>query len=143
MSIIITGVGRIGKDAQTRFTQGGEAVTGFSLAMDNGFGDKKQTLWFDASLWCKRGESVAPYLVKGAQVFVVGELGEREHEGKVYKTMRLQTLDLVGGKPEGSAGSGGSRGGAPQRSRPARATDAPMDDFGDDDIPFATNRSTW
>lgn len=42
-------------------------------------------------------------------------------------------------KPERPAGggSGGSRGGAPQRQRPARATDpAPADTGFDDDIPF-------
>lgn len=136
MSIITSGVGRIGKDAVTRYTQGGDQVTGFSLAMDDGFGEKKVTHWFDCSGWGKRYEAVAPYLLKGAQVFVVGEQGEREHEGKVYKTLRLQTLDLVGSKPsEGNTSSSGSRGGAPQRERPAPATKAPADDF-EDYIPF-------
>lgn len=132
MSIIISGVGRIGKDAVTRFTQGGDSVTGFSLAMDNGFGDKKQTLWFDASGWGKRYESVAPYLLKGSQVVVCGELGEREHEGKFYKTLRLLTLDLVGGKSDGEKRQE-SRGGGGHA--PVQAEEGP---FPDDDIPFAT-----
>ena len=143
MSIITSGVGRIGKDAVTRFTQGGDAVTGFSLAMDDGFGDKKTTHWFDCSGWGKRYEAVAPYLLKGSQVFVVGEQGEREHEGKVYKTLRLQTLDLVGSKPEAGGGSGGARGGAPARTRPAKATDAPADEFADDPIPFIRQRGNF
>lgn len=42
-----------------------------------------------------------------------------------------------------SGGSGGARGGAPQRQRPTPATQPPVDDFADDDIPFATNRSIW
>lgn len=50
-------------------------------------------------------------------------------------------------KPENKQGrtsSTGSRGGAPQRERPQRATDQPpMDDFADDDIPFLTNRGSW
>lgn len=46
-------------------------------------------------------------------------------------------------KPEQGGGSGGARGGAPQRQRPSRATDAPADEFADDDIPFATSRSAW
>ncbi len=136
MSIITSGVGRIGKDAVVR-SHNGDPVTGFSLAMDDGFGDKKVTHWFDCSGWGKRYESVAPYLLKGSQVFVVGEQGEREHEGKVYKTLRLQTLDLVGSKPqEGNTSSSGSRGGAPQRERPQRATSTPVDDFESDSIPF-------
>jgi len=127
MSIITTGVGRIGKDAVTR-DHNGDPVTGFSLAMDDGFGDKKTTHWFDCSGWGKRYQAVAPYLLKGSQVFVVGEQGEREHEGKVYKTLRLQTLDLVGSKPQGSASAPAPRD-APKR---AQADDVPFDD----DIPF-------
>lgn len=49
-------------------------------------------------------------------------------------------------KPEsrqGNTSSSGSRGGAPQRQRPAMATQAPMDDFADDDIPFISNRGSW
>lgn len=43
-----------------------------------------------------------------------------------------------------NASSSGSRGGAPQRDRPATATSAPMDDdFADDNIPFVTNRSIF
>ena len=128
MSVITSGVGRIGKDAVTREV-GSDTVTGFSLAMDNGFGDKKQTLWFDVSGWGKRYTAAAPYLVKGAQVFVTGEQGEREHEGKVYKTLRLQTLDLVGGKPQGD-GAPTARAKQPQQSR------QPEPDFADDEIGF-------
>lgn len=126
MSIITTGIGRIGKDAVTRSTGSGDQVTGFSLAMDNGWGDKKQTLWFDCSGWGKRYEGAQPYLVKGAQVFVVGELGEREHEGKFYKTLRLSELQLIGGKKD-------------DQSSPARqeSRQAPADDgFEDGSIPF-------
>jgi single-strand DNA-binding protein len=130
-------IGRVGKDAVCRFTQGGDPVTGFSLAVDSGYGDKKQTLWLDCSLWGKRGEKVAEYITKGSQIGVTGELGTREHEGKTYLTLRVADVTLVGGKrEEGSAGSGGSRGGAPNRERPARATDQPADDFQDSDIPF-------
>ncbi len=144
MSIITSGVGRIGKDAVTRRTQKDESVTGFSLALDSGFGDSKQTLWFDCSGWGKRYEAVAPYLTKGSQVFVVGELGEREHEGKTYKTLRLQTLDLVGGKKDADQSP---RGGGPvqQRGERAASRSAPArDEFEDDiDVPFISNRGVW
>lgn len=125
MSIIISGVGRIGKDAVVRSTGNGDAVTGFSLAMDSGWGDKKQTLWFDCSGWGKRYEGAQPYLIKGAQVFVAGELGEREHDGKTYKTLRLSELQLIGGKPSSD------------NSQRQESRQAPADDgFADDSIPF-------
>lgn len=140
MSIIISGVGRIGKDAVTRHTQKGEPVTGFSLAMDNGFGDQKQTLWFDASGWGKRYEGAAAYLTKGAQVFVTGELGEREHDGKTYKTIRLTALDLVGGKSEAKPTGNTSSG---RRQVPQDNVGKGDEPFPDDDIPFATNRGLY
>lgn len=131
---VYTCIGRVGKDAVTRFTQGGEPVTGWSLAVDSGFGEKKQTHWLDCSLWGKRGEKVAEYITKGSQLGVSGELGTREHEGKTYLTLRVAEVTLVGGKSEGTS-STGSRGGAPQRERPAKATDQEAD-FVDSEIPF-------
>jgi single-strand DNA-binding protein len=112
-------IGRVGKDAQTRFTQGGEPVTGWSLAVDSGYGDKKQTLWLDCSLWGKRGEKVAEYITKGSQLGVSGELGSREHDGKTYLTLRVGEVSLIGGKPESGR-------------QPAR--NAPVDDGSD--VPF-------
>ena len=124
-------IGRVGKDAITR-QAGNEPVTGWSLAVDSGYGDKKQTLWLDCSLWGKRGESVAQYITKGSQLGVTGELGTREHEGKTYLTLRVANVSLIGGKQEGGTSSSGSRGGAPQRERPAAA-----ESFDDDStIPF-------
>ena len=119
--------GRIGKNAETRKTQQGDQVTGFTVAVDEGFGDKKRTLWFDCSFWGKRGASVAPYLTKGGQVTVSGDLSTREYEGKTYLTIRVNDLKLQGGK--GDAQSGQTSGHQQQGNPPA------SDDFGDS-IPF-------
>jgi single-strand DNA-binding protein len=109
--------GRLGRDAEVR-QAGGSAVAGFSVATDVGYGNRKQTLWFDCSIWGKRAESgLIDYLKKGQQVAISGELSEREHEGKVYKQIRVDDLDLMGGKsepqrqPEQQAGGGGHGGG--------------------------------
>jgi single-strand DNA-binding protein len=106
----ITIAGRIGKDAETRTTQGGDQVTGFTVAVDEGFGDKKRTLWFDVAFWGKRGAAVAQYLTKGSSVTVTGDLSTREYEGKTYLTIRAHDLTLQGGKSSGgydqSPGSG-------------------------------------
>ena len=132
MTILTTFVGRVGKDAVTRFTQGGDPIVGFSLAADNGFGDKKQTLWFDASGFGKRYEAVCPYLLKGAQVWVAGEQGEREHDGKTYKTLRLTDLQLVGSKQERQETGNGAR--AAATSKPSNS--AAIDNFDSSEIPF-------
>lgn len=65
------GLARIGKDAELRYTTGGEPVANLSLAFTFGKkGDdgKRPTQWIDASIWGKRAESMAPYLLKGKQI---------------------------------------------------------------------------
>lgn len=97
----ITIAGNIGKDAEVRSTQGGDKVTGWTVAVEDRTGKEKGTLWFDCTLWGKRGESLAQYLTKGSKVCVSGELSKREHDGKTYLTIRAEQVTLMGGKPEG------------------------------------------
>ena len=115
--------GRLGRDAVTR-DAGGKAVTNFALAVDSGYGDHKQTLWLDCAGWGERYVKLAPYLLKGAQVQVAGELGTREHEGKTYITVRVADVRLVGSKAVAPA------------PKPAPPKPAQTDGFEDDDIPF-------
>ena len=123
-------VGRVGKDAVTRYTQGGKAVTGWSLAVDRGWGDNKQTVWLDCSLWGERGTKLAEHITKGAQLGVTGEIGTREHDGKTYITLDVRDVTLLGGRSEGRGES------HPARSRrPARQSETPAD-FADDEINF-------
>lgn len=121
----LTIAGRLTKDATTR-EAGSDKVTGFSVAVDDRQGKEKSTLFFDCSMWGKRGETLAQYLVKGSQVTVSGDLGTREYEGKTYLTLRANDVTLQGGKPAASdADEGGSSSG------PARKTYEI-----DDSIPF-------
>lgn len=122
----ITIAGRVGRDAVTRNTPQGDQVTGFSVAVDEGYGDKKRTVWFDMSFWGKRGASVAPFLTKGAQVTVSGDLSTREHEGKTYLTIRANDLTLQGGK----------RDDAGWYDRPAQEAQEQTRNLSDDEIPF-------
>lgn len=112
--------GTIGRDAVLRRTQGGEPVLGFSVAVDDGYGDNKSTMWFDVNLWGKRGQSLEPHLKKGTRVTVSGELGSRQHEAKTYFTCRASDIAIQGGgeqraKPEPQTGydvQDGPKGGA-------------------------------
>lgn len=118
---IFTAIGRVGRDAVTRHTQSGKPVTGWSLAVDVGWGDNKSTLWLDCSLWGDRGERLAEYISKGSQLGVSGELGTREHDGKTYVTLNVREVTLVGGRDGG------------QRQDPQRQQQS--DGFQDDDFP--------
>lgn len=77
----ITLNGRISGDAEIR-QAGSSDVTTFNLAVDQGWGDKKVTNWFRIQIWGKKGSGMQPYLLKGSQVTVVGELEIGEYNGK-------------------------------------------------------------
>lgn len=100
----LTIAGRLTKNAETRDV-GSDRVTSFSVAVDDRQGKEKGTLFFDASLWGKRGDSLAPHLTKGSSVTVSGDLGIREHNGKTYLTIRVGDVTLQGGKPAASGGA--------------------------------------
>ena len=111
-------IGNLGKDAETRHTPSGTAVTNFSLATTSRYKDqtgewRDRTEWHDIVLW--RGENVAPYLRKGKKVFVEGRLQTRSWEGqdgqKRYRTEVVCDpfgLVLLGGRDGPS--DGGQRG---------------------------------
>lgn len=118
---VFTFTGNLGKDCRV-----GNGVLGFAVAVKSGFGNKEQTLWVDCSLWGKRAEGkLSEYLVKGAQVAVSGELGQREHDGKVYLTCNVSSVDLIGGRDTAKSAAN------PALSKPDnKAPEA------DEDIPF-------
>lgn len=98
---MFSATGNLGKDCRVAQVGNG-TVCNFTLAVKSGYGDKAQTLWIDCAVWGRQAEGQLPaYLLKGQQVAVSGELGQREHDGKNYLTMRVMNCDLIGGKPEG------------------------------------------
>ena len=132
--------GNLGGDCKTNSVSG-TAVANFSVAMKSGWGDKEQSIWLDCALWGRQAESgLVDYLVKGQQVALTGELGSREHDGKTYLTLRVSTIDLVGGKQEGQQPRQSPRQSPPQQQRPSQQPapqqqNSAVDDY-DDDIPF-------
>lgn len=92
-SIVISG--NVTKDAVLRRTQSGEPVLGFSVAVNDA--RTKSALFFDCSLWGKRGDSLTSYLKKGTKVSACGDLGTREHEGRTYLTVNVSEVTLMGG----------------------------------------------
>lgn len=94
--------GNVGKDAVLRTTQRGDKVASWSVGVTER-GEEKRTLWFDVSLWGARAEALLPHITKGSKLSVAGELSTREHEGKVYLTIRADQVTLMGGGPERSS----------------------------------------
>jgi single-strand DNA-binding protein len=156
-------IGRLGKDAETRFTPSNVAVTNFSIATNRSVKDsqtgewREETDWHDVVLW--RAENVSQYLTKGREVYVEGRLQTRSWEDqsgqKKYRTEVVvdggHGLMLLGGRegaPGGGGGGGGGGGDFDQRptqarragggggSAPAGGGDAGGMGVDDDDVPF-------
>jgi single-strand DNA-binding protein len=123
--------GRLGKAAELRRLQDGTPVLSFSVAVDEGWGDKKRTIWFDCSMFGKRGETLKDMLPKGKEVTVSGDLSTREYEGKTYLTVRVNEVTLQGGRSDDDRQERGN-----SRPQTEQRGGGYADDM-NDDLPFA------
>ena len=89
---VITIIGRLTKECEVRKNDRGEFAT-FSVAVDDGYGDNKGTIYFGVNYWRTQ---LAQYLGKGTQVGVTGEFKTREYEGKTYMSINATEVKLLG-----------------------------------------------
>ena len=156
-------VGNLGNDPETKYTQGGMAITKISLATtsvrkDKDGNNQEQTQWHRVTFFGKLGEIAGEYLKKGSQVYVEGEIRYDKYTGqdgveKFFTEIVANEMQMLGSRGEGgsgggdfqrSSGGGGYGGGERQQRAPAQRREpsaAPakpnFDDVPfDDDIPF-------
>jgi single-strand DNA-binding protein len=155
-------IGRLGQDAESRFTPSGVNVLSFSLATSRRWKNKKTDEWQEETDWHKvihwNGENVASFLTKGKKVYVAGRLQTRSYEDKegVKKYITEIVTDggsgLIllsfdengGGERTVSAPRPSGRMNDDRPARPAQRTQdgtytGPADDglgITDDDVPF-------
>jgi len=122
---VITIIGRLTKDCEVRKNDRGEFAT-FSVAVDDGYGDRKGTIYFGVNFWRTQ---LAQYLSKGTQVGVTGEFKTREYEGKTYMSINASEVKLLGKKPENNRYAEGTK------IDETTSNEIPPQDF-DDEIPF-------
>ncbi len=147
--MIMTGLARLGRDAELRFTGNSEPVATLALAFNYGqkTGDgNKPTQWIEAALWGKRAESLAQHLKKGTAIAVIisephiETYEKRDGGGQGFKLVgRVLELEFAGSRSEGQpsgASSSAPSSSAPRQQRPAQPAARPsFDDLGQD-IPF-------
>jgi len=149
-------VGRLGRDPETRYTSGGQAVANFSVATDESYKDRngerqKRTEWHKIVVWGKQAEIAQQYLKKGSLVYIEGRIQSREwqdKEGQKRTSFEIvaSNFRMLGGRGDSmAAGAGASAGGGAGRGGDDLSHDAaPSDDYGpgnnpeisDEDIPF-------
>src|SRR5579862_5385162 len=142
-------VGRLGRDPETRYTGGGQAVCNFSMATDETYKDRsgerqKRTEWHKIVVWGKQAEIAQQYLKKGAQIYLEGRIQSREWTDKENQKRTsfeivCSNFRMLGSRADSM--SGGSRPSVPAGDFEADAP-APMEheqtgpEVTDEDIPF-------
>ena len=118
-------MGRLTKDAETRYTPSGKAICSFCLAIDRR-GKDAGADFINCVAWEKTAETISKYCGKGRQILVEGRLQSRSYEKdgqKRYITeVIVSHMEFCGNK----------QGGDKTENEPSD------DDFGgvDEEIPF-------
>lgn len=146
-------MGRLTRDPELRHTGTGTPVCSFSIAIDNGYGDNRQTDFINCVAWNKTAEFVSNYFSKGKMIIVIGRISTRSWEGQDGKknyTTEVIANEVSFGESKRSQDGGGSyqtpysegtSNSAPTPVAPPMPADLTEDDFSplldtDDDLPF-------
>jgi single-strand DNA-binding protein len=121
-------LGRVGGDGEIRVLPDGTSVLNFSVASNEGKGDKETTTWVRCALFGKRAGNLAQYVTKGKLVSVSGSLSNRSYEknGEKHTALecRVNEFEFAGGKNDGAA------------TQDRSGTGSQADANSTDDIPF-------
>ena len=109
-------IGRLTKDTELRYTQGGTAVANFTLAVDRRFKSEGQPEadFINIVAWGKTAEFTANYFTKGMRVGVVGRIQTRsweDNDGKRHYVTEVvaDSVEFADGKKDGSGSSNGKK----------------------------------
>ncbi len=146
--------GNLTRDAELRQTQGGMAILGFGVAVNDRRKNSQTGEWEDypnyiaCTMFGKRAESIASYLTKGAKVAVEGKLRWSSWEQDGTKRSKIEVIvDEIEfmSRQQGSLGNEGVYAAA-QPAQPAyqapaqqrmQGMPAPVEPSIYDDIPFS------
>lgn len=75
-------IGRVGGEIELRYTPSGKAVAEINLAVDDGWGENKKTVWLVVVIWGATAELAARSVNKGDRLGITGRLSQDEWEDK-------------------------------------------------------------
>ena len=131
-------MGRLTKDPELRYTNNKTPVCSFTIAVNNGYGEKQQTDFINCVAWNKTAEFVTKYFIKGRMIIIAdGRISTRIWETQDGK--RAYATEVIANEV-----NFGESKTSPQLNTPQTAAQPPMqdddDDFTpldeDDDLPF-------
>jgi single-strand DNA-binding protein len=121
-------IGNLGRDPETRYTTGGDAITNLNIATSEQWKDKsgekqERTEWHRVVLFGRQAEIAGEYLKKGRSVYIEGRLQTRKYTDK--DGVEKYSTEIVGdrmqllGSRDGGGGGGGDADFGGESSRPS------------------------
>lgn len=89
-------IGNVTRDPETR-NVGSGTVAQFSVAVNEGSGDRKKTTFFDCDAWDQKASFVSQYVGKGALVYVSGRVVIDEYtgtDGQKRRSFKIRAYDV-------------------------------------------------
>jgi len=107
-------IGRMGRDADMRYTADGKPVASFSIATtetwkDNRGDKQERTEWHSVTSWGKQAEFVNEYIKKGSLVYIEGRIQSREYTGRDGTTKKHYGIEAATVQILSRPGDQGSR----------------------------------
>ena len=123
-------MGRLTKDPELRYTNNKTPVCSFTIAVNNGYGEKQQTDFINCVAWNKTAEFVTKYFAKGKMIVIAdGRISTRSWETQDGK--RAYATEVIANEV-----NFGESKTSPQLNTPQTAAQPPMQDDDDDFIPL-------
>lgn len=138
-------VGRLTRDPELRYTQSGQAVASFTLAVNRTFTNQqgeREADFINCVAWRKTGENIANHLKKGSMAGVDGRLQTRSYEDnsgrRVFVTeVNVESVQFLDNKGGNQDHNGTQEGGRNNGKRPSQGGTQQGNSFQDD--PFAND----
>jgi single-strand DNA-binding protein len=137
------GIGRLGRDPESKATQSGQTVINFSMACQDDYKDKsgekiERTEWVRVVMWGQSADIFAKYAGKGSKVYIEGKLTTRKWQDKEGRDQYTTEVNASGFEFLDSKSDGQSSAPSGRQQQAKTYTDSqgqPSVDY-DDDIPF-------
>jgi single-strand DNA-binding protein len=118
-------LGNLGRDPETRYTTGGDAVTNLRIATTEQWKDKggekqERTEWHSVVLFGRQAEIAGEYLKKGRSVYIEGRLQTRKYTDK--EGVEKYSTEIVGDRMQLLGSGRDSTGGEAEFGSPGPAT---------------------
>ena len=133
-------IGRLTKDIELKYTQGGNAVGSFTIAVNRQFTNQqgeREADFINAVIWRKSAENLANFTQKGSLIGIEGRLQTRNYENqqgnRVYVTeVVVDNFSLLEYKNDGGQQRAEQRG----QQQNSFADSGEEINITDDDLPF-------